>query len=92
MPCSPAVPNLHAIGMECRVAVHTLQPCDLLVQMVVRSPFLLGLSHPTLTARMQALRAALPDADVQRMAQYCPSLLEVWIQTCCMCLSSSTLN
>lgn len=45
--------------------------------MVVRSPFLLGLSQETLTARMQALRSALPDADVQRMAQYSPSLLEV---------------
>lgn len=45
--------------------------------MVVRSPFLLGLSQETLTARVQALHAALPDADVQRMAQYSPSLLEV---------------
>ena len=75
-----------------------LMPCELLVQMVVRSPFLLGLSHQTLTARMQALRAALPNADVQRMAQYSPSLLEVTTQDdpssimCCICMLSSAPN
>ena len=47
------------------------------MQMVVRSPFLLGLSHATLSQRMQALHAALPQADVQRMAEHYPSLLEV---------------
>lgn len=45
--------------------------------MVVRSPFLLGLSCHTLLTRIQALQAACPDADVQRMVEYYPSLLEV---------------
>ena len=49
--------------------------------MVVRSPFLLGLSCQTLLTRVQALQAACPDADVQRMVEYYPSLLEV--STCC---------
>lgn len=78
-------------------SVCTTQPCMLLLQMVVRSPFLLGLTHQTLTTRIQALRAALPSADVQRMAQYSPSLLEVMHQDypssavmCCICLLSST--
>lgn len=72
-----------------------LMPCELLVQMVLRSPFLLGLSHQTLTARMQALRVALPTADVQCMAQYSPSLLEVMNLydsssiMCCICFLSS---
>ena len=78
-----------------QVGVYKSHPCKLLLQMVVRSPFLLGLSHQTLTTRLQALRAALPKADVQRMAQYSPSLLEVMTQDdpsslmCCICLLSS---
>lgn len=47
------------------------------LQMVIRSPFLLGLSSQTLTARFRALQAAFPDANVQRMVEYYPSLLEV---------------
>ena len=45
--------------------------------------------------RIQALRAALPNADVQRMAHYSPSLLEVMTQDDpgrimrCICLLSS---
>lgn len=62
---------------KCQVVISTTQTYSLLVQMVVRSPFLLGLSRQTLTARMQALRVAMPRANVQRMAQYYPSLLEV---------------
>lgn len=45
--------------------------------MVVRSPFLLGLSCQTLLTRIQALQAACPEAAVQRMVEYYPSLLEV---------------
>ena len=60
-------------------AVQTPSPLRLVlcVQMAVRSPFLLGLSHETLAARMQALSDALPNADVQSMAENYPSLLEV---------------
>ncbi len=47
------------------------------LQMVIRSPFLLGLGSQTLVTRFQALQAAFPDADVQRMVEYYPSLLEV---------------
>ena len=47
------------------------------LQMVVRSPFLLGLSLQTLTTRVHALESALPTANVQRMVEYYPSLLEV---------------
>lgn len=54
-----------------------------LMQMVVRSPFLLGLSCETLAARMRALSAALPNADMQRMVESYPSLLEVIISMCC---------
>lgn len=59
------------------------------MQMVVRSPFLLGLSRQTLTARMQALHVAMPHANVQSMAQYYPSLLEVLnpARICCITLS-----
>ena len=70
------------------VSVPKSQPCKVLLQMVVRSPFLLGLSHKTLMTRVQALHAALPNADVQRMAQYSPSLLEV-LKMCCICFLSS---
>ncbi len=47
------------------------------LQMVIRSPFLLGLSSQTLATRFQALQTAFPDANVQRMVEYYPSLLEV---------------
>lgn len=47
------------------------------LQMVTRSPFLLGLSSQTLATRFQALQTAFPDANVQRMVEYYPSLLEV---------------
>ena len=49
----------------------------LAMQMIVRSPVLLGLTHETLTTRMKALEAACPKADVQRMIEHYPSLLEV---------------
>lgn len=77
--CSKAAVGVAAL---CHTAesVYTSQPGMLLLQMVIRSPFLLGLTHQTLTTRIQALRAALPSADVQRMAQYSPSLLEVMNQ------------
>ena len=45
--------------------------------MVVRSPFLLGISTETLVDRFQDLQKELVGADVQRMAEYCPSILEV---------------
>ena len=47
------------------------------LQMVIRSPFLLGLSSQNLATRFQALQTAFPDANVQRMVEYYPSLLEV---------------
>ena len=47
------------------------------LQMVIRSPFLLGLSSQTLAIRFQALQTAFPDANVERMLEYYPSLLEV---------------
>ncbi len=49
----------------------------MLLQMVIRSPFLLGLSSQTLAIRFQALQAAFPEGNVQRMIEYYPSLLEV---------------
>lgn len=47
------------------------------LQMVMRSPFLLGLSSQTLAKRFHALQAAFPEGNVQRMIEYYPSLLEV---------------
>ncbi|KAL0041747.1 hypothetical protein WJX79_003202 [Trebouxia sp. C0005] len=45
-------------------------------KMVMRSPFLLGLSSQTLAKRFHALQAAFPEGNVQRMIEYYPSLLE----------------
>ena len=47
--------------------------------MVVRSPFLLGISTETVVDRFQELQRELAGADVQRMAEYCPSILEVFL-------------
>lgn len=63
----------------------SVRRAPLIMQMVVRSPFLLGLSYQTLTTRIAALQAAFPDADVQRMVEYYPSLLEVSAISCTMC-------
>ena len=55
--------------------------CVRLLQMVVRSPFLMGLSPETLQGRMEALQTELADCNVHRMAEYCPSLLEVMLDS-----------
>lgn len=47
------------------------------MQVVVRSPFLLGISTATLADRLEELQTELAGSDVQRMAEYCPSILEV---------------
>lgn len=51
--------------------------------MVVRSPFLLGISTETVVDRFQELQRELAGADVQRMAEYYPSILEVSLSDFC---------